>query len=394
MLFKNSEPLVAGDAAWRSRERLRRRRELVAQVGVAVVFLALLWLLAANVTENLAARNIQNGFGFLENSAGFEIGESMLPFTSSDSFFRAFEIGVLNTLKVSVLSIFTATLLGIVVAFMKISRQPVIRFLGWAHVEVYRNIPLIVGLLAVYTAVTELLPDMEAVVDPASWVMLDKAGLQFAVPVYNGWACLVALLAGLVSAGVVRRLVAKISTFLVAWISAADAFAATAAVVWLAWGVFCGWEHPQLEGFTVEGGGAITPEFLALWVGLTLFSSAPIAEVIRAGVLSVSHGQWDSAMALGLTRVQAASYVIFPQAMRLSIPPLASQFMNLTKNSSLAVVVGYPDVVCIGNTSINSTGQALEMICLIMLVYLILNLVTSVIMNAVNAEFTRAGVAK
>lgn len=394
MLFKNPDPQIAGDAAWRAREKRRRSRELAMQLGVAAVFFAFLWILAANVSENLAARNIQNGFGFLENSAGFEIGESLIPFGSSDSFLRAFWIGILNTLKVSVLSILTATVLGIVVAFMKISRQPVIRFLGWAHVEAYRNIPLIVGLLAVYTVITELLPDMESVVDPAAWVMLDKAGLQFATPLYNGWACLAALIAGLAGAEAVRRAVMKTSTFLVAWISAIGAFAAVAAGVWVAMGMALGWDHPHIEGFVVEGGGAFTPEFLALWVGLTLFSSAPIAEVIRAGIQSVSAGQWNSAMALGLSRVQTASYIIFPQAMRLSVPPLSSQFMNLTKNSSLAVVVGYPDVVCIGNTSINTTGQALEMICLIMVVYLVLNLVTSVIMNFVNAKFTRAGAAK
>ena len=163
----------------------------------------------------------------------------------------------------------------------------------------------------------------------------------------------------------------------------------TAIAVWLLSGAVFGWAHPHLEGFVVEGGGALSPEFLALWLGLTLFSSAPIAEVIRAGILSVGEGQWLAGEALGLSPVQTASYVVFPQAMKLSVPPLASQFMNLTKNSSLAVVVGYPDVVCIGNTSINTTGQALEMICLIMLVYLVLNLVTSVIMNLINARFSR-----
>ena len=358
-------------------------------MAVAALFIAGVWVLASNVSENLAARNIQNGFGFLREAAGFEIGESGIAFSSSDTFLRAFAVGVLNTLKVSVLSIISAMILGVAVAFMKISRQPVLRFLGWLHVEVYRNIPLIVGLLAIYLGITELLPDIEAEAEGATWILLDKAGLQFAVPAANGVACAVALISGLLLAVIVHRQVQKQSTFLVAWTAALATFAVAFLAAWVGVGVVQGWEHPHLEGFVFEGGAALSPEFLALWLGLTLFSSAPIAEVIRAGILSVSRGQWLAGQALGLTNVQTASYVIFPQAMKLSVPPLASQFMNLTKNSSLAVVVGYPDVVCIGNTSINTTGQALEMICLIMLVYLLMNLLTSLGMNAVNARLVR-----
>ena len=390
--YKKAEP-PCGDAAWRRRQQIRKFREAMIQLAIAGGLLAFFLLLASNVSENLAARNIQNGFGFLSHPAGFEIGESLIPFSSSDSFLRAFTVGILNTLKVAVVSIFTATILGIVVAFMKISRQPVVHFLGWAHVELYRNIPLIVGLLAIYTVITELLPDMEATVGSDAWLTLDKAGLQFAVPVPNAEACLAGLLAGLAAAALTRRIVLRASTFLVAWLAAFGAFFLTAFLVWAICGQLQGWSHPAVNGFLVEGGVSLTPEFLALWLGLTLFSSASIAEVIRAGIQSVGVGQWDAGLALGLSPLQTSSYVIFPQAMKLAIPPLSSQFMNLTKNSSLAVVIGYPDVVCIGNTSINTTGQALEMICLIMLVYLLLNLITSVIMNVINAHFMRIGAA-
>ena len=337
----------------------------------------------------MSRRISRHGFAFLMNAAGFEIGESMIPFQSSDTLLRAFGIGILNTLKVSVLAIFSSLLLGIVIAFMKLSRQPVLRALVWAHVEFYRNIPLIIGLLAIYLTITEMLPDMETVMNSSAPVMLDKAGLQFPVPLHNGMALLAAAAVGLIAGEAARRVTLRKSTFLVAWGIAFGVFCVTAIAVWLLSGAVFGWAHPHLEGFVVEGGGALSPEFLALWLGLTLFSSAPIAEVIRAGILSVGEGQWLAGEALGLSPVQTASYVVFPQAMKLSVPPLASQFMNLTKNSSLAVVVGYPDVVCIGNTSINTTGQALEMICLIMLVYLVLNLVTSVIMNLINARFSR-----
>lgn len=389
MFFRPKKAQPQGDAAWLARERSRRFRELMIQLLVAVLFFGFLWILSRNVAENLASRNILHGFAFLMNAAGFEIGESMIPFQSSDTLLRAFGIGILNTLKVSVLAIFSSLLLGIVIAFMKLSRQPVLHALGWAHVEFYRNIPLIIGLLAIYLTITEMLPDMETVMNSSAPVMLDKAGLQFPVPLHNGMALLAAAAVGLIAGEAARRVTLRKSTFLVAWGIAFGVFCVTAIAVWLLSGAVFGWAHPHLEGFVVEGGGALSPEFLALWLGLTLFSSAPIAEVIRAGILSVGEGQWLAGEALGLSPVQTASYVVFPQAMKLSVPPLASQFMNLTKNSSLAVVVGYPDVVCIGNTSINTTGQALEMICLIMLVYLVLNLVTSVIMNLINARFSR-----
>ena len=163
-----------------------------------------------------------------------------------------------------------------------------------------------------------------------------------------------------------------------------------AGVTWLLAGVAMGWSRPLLDGFLISGGAALTPEFLALWLGLALFTSASIAELVRAGVQAVPAGQWHAALALGMTRGQAMAGAIFPQALRLAIPPLASQYMNLVKNSSLAVVIGYPDLVSIANTSINQNGQALEVIVIIMAVYLSLNLVVAVIMNAVNARVTRA----
>ena len=167
-------------------------------------------------------------------------------------------------------------------------------------------------------------------------------------------------------------------------------FAGVFIVAWVLCGVFSGWDHPVQTRFALRGGSQISPEFLALSLGLTLFTSASIAEIVRAGVLAVKAGQWDAGLALGMTMTETVSYVIFPQSMRLVIPPLASQYMNLTKNSSLAVMVGYPDLVNIGNTVINVSAQALEVNCIIMAVYLTLNLVISVVMNALNARIMRA----
>ena len=214
-----------------------------------------------------------------------------------------------------------------------------------------------------------------------SWGLLSKAGLQFAVPVLNGTACVWSFIAAGLAFFFTRPLFLKIYTGLISTVFSLS----TALVV----GIFGGWSKPELQGFAIEGGASLSPEFLALWIGLTFFTSSSIAEIIRAGVLAVPKGQWHAAEALGMTRLEAISYVIFPQALKLAVPPLASQYMNLTKNSSLAVVVGYPDLVSIGNSTINLNGQALEVIVIIMSVYLFLNLVISVVMNSINRVVIR-----
>jgi len=273
---------------------------------------------------------------------------------------------------------------------MRLSRHPLVALLGTAHVEVYRNIPLIIQLLAIYLIITEMLPDASNAVSLGGAGLLSKSGLQIAVPAHGWAAAVVGLAAGTVAAVAARRALLARLTTLGASAAALAVGAGVALLAWVAVGLATGWSVPHLEGFSVEGGAALTPEFLALWLGLSLFTSASIAEIVRAGAQAVPRGQWDAAMALGLTRGQSISTVIFPQALRLAIPPLASQYMNLTKNSSLAVIIGYPDLVSIGNTSINQNGQALEVILIIMGVYLTLNLAISVLMNAVNARVTRA----
>lgn len=336
------------------------------------------------VGTNLEARNIRSGFDFLSARAGFEIGETLIPFSSADSFLRAFGVGTLNTLYVSAWAIVTSTVLGFVVGLMRLSRHPMLRLLGTAHVEAYRNIPLLVLLFAIYLVVTELLPAGNRAWHLGNWLYLSKAGLQYAQPLWGWWAVLGALVTAGVAAVAVRWWRAKKTTSLNATLLAVAVFFVVFALSWVAAGAIGGWEHPRATRFALRGGGQWTPEFLTLWLGLTLFTSAAIAEIVRAGVLAVKPGQWLAGYALGLTRAETVSYIVVPQSLRLAIPPLASQYMNLTKNSSLAVLVGYPDVVSVGNTAINVTAQALEVISLIMLVYLFLNLVTAVVMNRIN----------
>ncbi len=385
-----TEEQKIGDDAWRKREAARRRSDWLIQLVVIVAVVFFVCMLSGNVSENLAARHIRSGFAFLVNSAGFDIGESLVAFQSTDAMWHAFVVGMINTVRVSIFSIFSALVLGVVVGLMRLAEHPILRALGTAHVEIYRNIPLIIQLFAIYLVITELLPVSDDALHFGQWALLSKAGLQVAVPQEGTSAILFSFVIAVLFFMLVRERCLKNMTELVASLVGIGAAFFSFVITWISFGFVGGWSKPVIEGFSIEGGAALSPEFLALWVGLTFFTSASIAEIVRAGVLAVPRGQWNGALSLGMTKSQVVSYVIFPQSMRLAIPPLASQFMNLTKNSSLAVVIGYPDLVAVGNMSINSTGQALEVIVIIMTVYLVLNLVISVCMNALNARVLQA----
>lgn len=379
-----------GDEVWRGRERARKRRERTIQALLLLLLVALVASAAMNISDNLEARNIHSGFAFLFEPAGFDIGEALIPFTSTDHMSRAFLVGVLNTIKVSLIAIVGATVLGVIVGMMRLSRHPMLRFLGDAHVEAYRNVPLLVLLLMLYLVVTELLPGSRQALHIGDWVFLSKAGLQFAQPIMGLAALGISVVIGALAAVAVRFAVAKKLTGLIANCWALVAFAGVALLSWILCGTVGGWDHPIATRFALRGGAQISPEFLTICLGLTLFTSASIAEIVRAGVLAVKPAQWDAGLALGLSSGETFSYVIFPQSMRLAIPPLASQYMNLTKNSSLAVMVGYPDLVSVANTAINVSAQALEVICIIMSVYLSLNLVMALLMNALNRRVMQA----
>jgi general L-amino acid transport system permease protein len=378
-----------GDEAWRAGQRARRRREWLLQGALLLVVLAVIAGLAQNVAANLEARQIKSGFGFLRDPAGFNIGELLFDYSARDSYLRAFAVGMANTLRVAIAGIVLASVLGVIVGLMRLSQHGLVARLGSAWVEIFRNTPLLIQLLTIYLVTTELLPDSSAAISIEGVALLSKQGLQIAVPAAAMLALLAAAAAGPLAgaaAFVAARRWRMAGAGPIGWATGL----ASALLAWLAFGATRGWSRPEVDGFLITGGASLTPEFLALWLGLSLFTSASIAELVRAGALAVPVGQWNAALALGLTRRQAIAGVIFPQALRLAIPPLASQYMNLIKNSSLAVVIGYPDLVSIGNTSINQNGQALEVIVIIMAVYLSLNLVVAVAMGAVNARVTRA----
>ena len=313
--------------------RTRRGRALIYQALALCALVAAGWFLWHNTAENLAARQIRSGFGFMRQPAGFDIGETLFAYSSRDTYLRAFAIGVANTLRVALLGIVLATVLGTLVGIGRLSRNLLVRGLCTAYVEVMRNIPLIIQLFAWYLVITELLPAATEPLRIGPYVFLSKSGLQFPFPDLSG---------GL-----------------------------TLAV-------------PEVGAFGITGGAAATPEFLSLLIGLTTFTAAYIAEIVRSGVLAVPRGQTEAAGALGLSRVLTLRLVLLPQALRIIVPPLTSQYLNLTKNSSLAVAIGYPDVVSIANTTINQNGQALECVLMIMTVYLAINLVTALAMGWYN----------
>lgn len=373
--------------SWRS----QAFRALVYQV-VAVAVIALLVLyLANNTATNMRARGIQSGFDFLSGAAGFDIGESLFAFDSGEPYWRAYLVGMTNTLRVAVLGIVLTTILGTLIGVGRFSRNALVRGLCLCYVEFFRNIPVLLQLLMWYLFFTEVLP-----VSTEAWqlgpLFLSKGGLNFPIPVWATGQVMAAwgLLAGLVAAWFYRRHAQarfEATGMPRSTVLAPLALALACGVAgWILGGAPTALDRPIQGEFAIENGGSLTPEFMALMLGLTIYTAAFVAEVVRGGVQSVSLGQSEAASALGLNRGQTMRLVMLPQALRVIIPPMTNQFLNLTKNSSLAVAIGYPDVVSIANTAINQTGRAVECIAIIMLVYLSTSLFTSVLMNWYNAR--------
>jgi general L-amino acid transport system permease protein len=373
--------------SWRS----QAFRGLVYQLVALALIVGVLWFLAHNTVQNMRLRGIQSGFDFLAQPAGFDIGESPIPFDSAHPYWQAFVVGLANTLRVALIGIVLTTLLGTMLGVGRFSRNALVRGLCYAYVEFFRNIPVLLQLLMWYLLMTELLPaSFEAwQVGP---FFLSKGGFNVPMPVWApGHGFMAAGLAvGIVVAVAYRRW--TIRRFEATGVARSMVLVPIAIALaggllgWLAGGAPAAFELPFKGEFAIEGGAALTPEFMAVLLGLTMYTAAFVAEVVRAGIQSVSRGQAEAASALGLNRQQEMRLVMLPQALRVIIPPLTNQYLNLTKNSSLAVAIGYPDVVSIANTALNQTGRAVECISIIMLVYLTTSLLTSGVMNWYNAR--------
>jgi general L-amino acid transport system permease protein len=311
--------------------KLKKRRIAYQVAALALVAIAIGYFVS-NTLANLEARRIASGFGFLGREAGFEIGESaFLRYSAADSYLRALGVGLANTLTVAAIGILLATGLGTAIGLFRLSNNNLLRGLCVAYVEFVRNVPLLVQLFFWYALITEALPPAREALQPLPGVFLSNRGI-----------------------------------FLPSFSSV-----------------------PELQGFNFTGGVAVSPEFAALLIGLVVYTAGFIAEIVRAGVLSIRRGQWEAAQAIGLTRRQTLRHVVLPQALRVIVPPLTSTYLDLTKNSSLAVAIGYPDLVSIANTTMNQTGQAIEGIVIIMAVYLTISLSISALMNWYNARVLR-----
>jgi general L-amino acid transport system permease protein len=334
----------AGVAGQSKAPWLRRRtqiRAVVLQALLAATVLLGIWYLIANALDNLQARRIASGFGFLWREAGFEIGETtFLSYGAADTYLKALAVGLLNTFRVASLAIIFSTMLGVLIGLARLSTNWLLAKIAAGYVEVMRNVPLVVQMFFWYAVITEGLPAPAEALRPVPGVFLSNRGLAF--PVLASWA--------------------PVSI-----------------------------DYPVLSGFNFTGGGFFSPEFTALFLGLALYTAAFIAEIVRAGILAVDRGQFEAAYSLGLNQPQVMRFVVLPQALRVIVPPITSQYLNCSKNSSLAVAIGYPDLVSIANTTINQTGQAIEGILIIMLVYLTISLVISGFMNWYNRRFALRG---
>ncbi|MGE8591174.1 MAG: amino acid ABC transporter permease [Alcaligenes sp.] len=364
-------------------------RGIIYQVLILGMLGFCVWYLVSNTLHNLAVRNISTGFGFLDREAGFAIGESSIAYTPSDTYGRAILVGLINTLKVSVIGIVAATLIGTVLGIARLSRNWLISRLAGLYVEVMRNVPLLLQLFFWYALITEALPGPRQALNPVSGVFLSNRGLK--LPTLQGdglnWLLLglgAAIVAVVLLAHWARRRQEQTGRiFPVARASAALLLVLPAAALLLS-GAPIALDVPELRGFNFAGGLTLSPEFAALLAGLIIYTSAFVAEVVRSGIQAVGKGQWEAAQALGLTRSRMMRLVILPQALRVIVPPMTSQYLNLTKNSSLAVAIGYPDIVSVVNTTLNQTGQAIEGILIIMAAYLTVSLSISIFMNWYN----------
>ncbi|SEF78273.1 amino acid ABC transporter permease [Bosea lathyri] len=369
-----------------------RVRAVLYQV-VAVAFVVGVGLyLFGNVSRKLAEQNIATGFAYLSRPAGFVISQSFISYDSSDTYARALLVGIFNTIWVSIFAVTLSTLLGLLVGIARLSRNPLLAFLALIYVEALRNVPLLLYLFLWYALIVAVFPPVREAWQPLPEVFLSNGGLIVPSlrwsPAHTG--VLVAVILGIVlgffTASMLRRRRVASGQSETAWplILVALLGPPLLAILLLQPDLVVNW--PEKGRFRITGGVQVTPEFTALLVGLGLSASAGIAEVVRAGILSVGRGQWEAARAVGLRDRLTMRLVVLPQALRVIVPPLTSSYLSTFKNSSLAIAIGYPDLVMVSNTTMNQTGQAIEGIAIFMLVYLSMSITISLFMNWYNAR--------
>ncbi len=367
-----------------------KKRAILFQLLTFAMVGLLAYYLISNTLINLQRQNIASGFGFFHKESSFEIGESLIPYSAASSYGRALLVGALNTIKVAFIGIVITILLGTIIGVARLSTNWLLSKMAAIYIEVMQDIPILLQLFFWYAIFYETMPSPEQALNPGGGIYLSNRGVAFTIP--EGHPAhkymFLGFVVGCVIVYLMRRWARKrqektgqiFPTFRV---GLAIVFGLPF-ITWLAFGTPLKMDPPKFVGFNFQGGLMVSPEFIALLMGLILYTAAFVAEVVRAGIQSVSKGQKEAAMSIGLRPTLVLNLVILPQALRVIIPPLTSQMLNLTKNSSLAVAIGYPDFVSVANTTMNQTGQSIEGVALIMAVYLFFSLSTSVFMNWYN----------
>jgi general L-amino acid transport system permease protein len=382
------------------------RRALGGQSGwkgfiFQIVFVALVvWVgyeIVANARANLQAQRIASGFGFMWNTAGFGVSQTLIPYAENDTYTRVFFVGLLNTLLVSIIGIVIATIIGFVVGLGRLSPNWLLARVAGGYVEIIRNLPLLFQILFWYLAVLGTLPNPRQSVSLFDSVFLSNRGFVVPNPIPHDSfgtfivAIVIAVVASLVMRSYARHRLFKYGQTVRIWPWVAGLLIGLPLLVVLIFGAPVTFEFPVLRGFNFAGGARVVPEFVALTLALSTYTAAFIAEIVRAGIQSVAKGQMEAGASLGLTRGQALRMVVVPQAMRVILPPLTNQYLNLTKNSSLAVAIGYPDLFSVfAGTTLSQTGQAVEIIAMTMGVYLLISLVTSAAMSFYGWRINRS----
>ncbi|MDB5547014.1 MAG: Amino acid transporter, permease protein region, His/Glu/Gln/Arg/opine [Tardiphaga sp.] len=373
------------------------RRALGGRAGwsgfaLQILFVAfLLWIgyeVVANARANLAAQRVASGFGFLNNTAGFGVSQTLIPYSESDTYTRVFLVGLANTLLVAVVGIFFATILGFLVGLGRLSPNWLLAKIAGGYVELIRNLPLLFQILFWYLAVLGSLPNPRQSVSVLDAVFLSNRGLVIPKPIpHDGLAAfalaiVIAIIAAFALRSYARKALFDSGRVVRVWPWALGLIIGLPVIAMVIFGKPVTFEMPELKGFNFAGGSRVVPEFVALTLALSTYTAAFIAEIVRAGIQSVHKGQMEAGASLGLTRGSTLRLIVVPQALRVILPPLTNQYLNLTKNSSLAVAIGYPDLFSVfAGTTLSQTGQAIEIIAITMGVYLLISLITSAIMS-------------
>ncbi|RAX42373.1 amino acid ABC transporter permease [Rhizobium tropici] len=361
--------------------------------AITIIILAgLCWFIVTNTIDNLHALNRSFGFGFLEGRAGFNLGQALIPYSSDSTNSTAIIVGVLNTLLISFVGIIAATIVGFVVGIGRLSSNWLVAKLSHTYVEIFRNIPPLLVIFFWYSGVLVLLPQARDAVHLPFYSYLSNRGLAFPSPIFAAgmWAVGVAFLVAIAAVFFVarwahRRQAATGQQFHTIWVSL-GILIGLPLLVFLAAGMPLSFDYPVAGKFNLTGGTVVGPEFIALLLALSLYTASYIAEIVRAGIRGVPKGQSEAAGALGLRATAVTRLVVIPQALRIIIPPLTSQYLNLIKNSSLAIAIGYADLVAVGGVILNQSGRAVEVVIIWMVIYLALSIVTSLFMNWFNAK--------